>query len=387
MKSNNKLIPVTIATRVFEPEATAAAYRLGHLQRELEQRGHSVTVLTTRSPNATRSTPAVRRWPVLRDQSGSVRGYVQYATFDIPLFFRLVFGPRASSWIIEPPPTTGVVARAASWIRRTPYIYYSADVTSSAVKAIGVNRLVVRVVTAMEQWVLRGATKILAVSEGVSLELQALGTASAKISMVGTGIDTDRFNPNGEVESPGFRYFVYAGTMSEFQGAQVFVDSFRRIASAHPQVKLIMFGGGVDVERLKRRASEVADQVEFPGLVSAEVVARWMRGAVAGLASVRPGQGYDFAVPTKTLASVACGTGVIFAGVGPMRELIKNRDLGWAVDWDADDVAAAMESALAPPKRRLNGDQIAWLVQNYSLKAVAGRGAEVITDVVAQRRK
>ncbi|HEY9497497.1 MAG TPA: glycosyltransferase, partial [Terrimesophilobacter sp.] len=91
-----------IASRVFEPEGSAAAYRLGALARSLERAGYRVTVLTTRSSVDASSTSRVRRWPVLRDKSGAVRGYLQYASFDIPLFFRLLFSPRADVVIAEP---------------------------------------------------------------------------------------------------------------------------------------------------------------------------------------------------------------------------------------------------------------------------------------------
>lgn len=69
-------VRVTIASRIFRPEAGAAAFRLGALADELSERGHEVTVLTTVPPGggADDGDITVRRWPVLRDRSGSVRG-------------------------------------------------------------------------------------------------------------------------------------------------------------------------------------------------------------------------------------------------------------------------------------------------------------------------
>src|SRR5690554_401825 len=105
-----------LATRLYEPESAAAAYRLGNLTRALERRGWRVKVLTTKSKYEARSTRAVRRWPVLRDKSGAVRGYLQYLSFDVPLFFRLLFSRRANVVIVEPPPTTGLVTRIICWL-------------------------------------------------------------------------------------------------------------------------------------------------------------------------------------------------------------------------------------------------------------------------------
>lgn len=367
-----------IASRVYAPEGTAAAYRLEQLTAALESRGYSVTVLTTKAPGGPRSSAQVRRWPVLRDKSGSVRGYLQYASFDIPLFFRLLFAPRASFVVVEPPPTTGLVARVALAIRRIPYFYYSADVTSAAVKTVRAPAPVIQAVTAMERYALNGARGILAVSEGVLHELQTLVAEDSKITVVGTGVDTSIYHPDGPRAPAEAPYFVYAGTMSEFQGSDVFVEAFVRVARQHPTIRLKMFGGGVDIEKLKKIAKPASGRVEFHGFVNSEVVAAHLRGAQAGLASVRPGLGYDFAIPTKALVSVACGTPLIFAGVGPIREITATQSLGWAVDWEVDSVAKAMVEAANASEPTLSEHTVMWLAENYSLQAAAIRACDAI---------
>ena len=368
----------TVATRVYEPEGTAAAFRLGNLVRSLERAGFETTVLTTRAPGAPPSTRRVRRWPVLRDRAGAVRGYIQYASFDLPLFFRILVGPRADVVVAEPPPTTGVVTRVACWLRRTPYIYFSADVTSAAVSGIGVSRFVVSMVTMLERWALQGASGILAISDEIKQEIIQLGADPGRIDVVGTGIDTEKFSINGETTPTDYPYFIYAGTMSEFQGAGVFVDAFKRISQNYPTARLKMFGYGVEVESLRAESKEFAERIEFPGQVSAEEIAGWLRGATASLASVRPGRGYDFAFPTKTLASISCGVPVIYAGPGPLGPLVANNSLGWSTRWDVEEVATAMMSALdradTGPDQRL----ATWIEENYSLRAVADRAVLAI---------
>ena len=67
---------VVVASRVFVPEPTAASFRLNALTTALAARGHEVTVLTTTFGDARSENSAVRirRWPVLRDKTGYVRG-------------------------------------------------------------------------------------------------------------------------------------------------------------------------------------------------------------------------------------------------------------------------------------------------------------------------
>src|SRR5699024_11005696 len=152
---------VTLVSRIFLPEPSAASFRLAALVRALADDGARVDVLTT-SPgpgveqvhgaaggggpgDAGRSStgpagdapcdgmPArVRRAPVLRDATGYVRGYLPYLSFDVPLLWRLLRTRRPDVVLVEPPPTTGAVVRAVCTVRRLPYVYYAADVWSDA---------------------------------------------------------------------------------------------------------------------------------------------------------------------------------------------------------------------------------------------------------------
>ena len=105
---------VLIASRLFAPEVSAGAFRLRALARGFVHRGCRVRVVTTTPPPTAPATTVeergieVSRFPVLRDRGGNVRGYVQYLSFDIPLFFRLLFA-RYDVAVAEAPPTTGLV--------------------------------------------------------------------------------------------------------------------------------------------------------------------------------------------------------------------------------------------------------------------------------------
>lgn len=370
---------VTIVSRLFRPETGAAAYRLGALADELAARGHQVVVLTTVPPKGTRIDDGgldVRRWPVLRDKGGTVRGYVQYLSYDIPLFFRLLL-TGGDVVVVEPPTTTGVVSRVACALRRTPYVHFSADVVSTAAAGIGVNRAVVRVLKVLERWVVSGSSAVIAVSDGVLRDLAALGAPTGRVTVVGVGVDTRRF---AYAERPPTRTLVYGGTMSEVHGAEVFVRAFAKVAPRHPDAVLLMIGQGTDVPVLKALAEELAPgRVEFHPPRPAEDLSARFASASAALASVRPGAGYDFAYATKALAGLSAGAPVIYAGVGPLTAIVRDNDLGWAVQWDADAVSEAMGRALAEhpdPSRRAALSR--WVRENHSLEAVAREAVDVI---------
>src|SRR5699024_12147927 len=108
----------------------------------------------------------------------------------------------------------------------------------------------------------------------------------------------------------------------------------------------------------------------------------WQRAARAAVVSLKPGIGYDFAMPTKMFAALGCGTPVLFAGPGPARELVRTENLGQATDYDVEEVAAAMITALRSPPPAAERDRLAaWTHQHRSLAAVGRRGAEAIAGV------
>ena len=113
---------------------------------------------------------------MLRDAGGNVRGYVQYMSFDLPAFFRLLFA-QADVVVSEPPPTTGVMVALSSAIRRRPFVYYAADIWTEALSATDVPGIVVRVMRAAEGFALRRAAKVIAISDAVAEKVQQFGVA------------------------------------------------------------------------------------------------------------------------------------------------------------------------------------------------------------------
>ena len=386
---------VVIASRLFPPEVSAGAFRLGALARMLAYRGVDVAVLTSTPPShapAIADPPGVdvRRWPVLRDAGGNVRGYVQYMSFDVPLMARLLLR-RFDIAVAESPPTTGLVVTMIAALKRRAVVYYAADVWTDGVISMGAPRVVVSVMRWMERTVLRRARSIISVSDEVTDRLALLGADRARIITVGNGIDTDIFNP-GVRPASDETYLVYTGTMSEWQQPDVFIRAFALIAAEFPDLRLRFFGQGSVEHELKSLAHRlVPDRVVFGGVVSPTKSASWIRGAVASLVSIVPGIGYDFAKPTKTYAAAATGTPVLFAGPEAGAELVRQGRLGRAADFDPDAVAAAMRELLAEAADgttdRERARRAEWAQRNVSLRAVAGRVAQAVMQGAPTRTR
>jgi glycosyltransferase involved in cell wall biosynthesis len=368
--------PVRLATRLFSPEVGAAAFRLRVLADSFAELGYPVDVVTTAPPGSYPRDDGklrVSRWPALRDESGNIRGYLQYLSFDIPLLGRLLLRRPPALLVAEPPPTTGVVVRLVSALQRVPFVYYAGDVWSDGAASMGAPRPVVATLRHVESWVMRAASTVLCVSDGVAERVLDLGVDHERVVVVGNGVDTDTFTPSGAVEPVDGPCFVYTGTMSEWQGADVLVHALALCRATVPEARLVFFGQGSDLAHLRRLADEVAPgAVEFRGVVPPHEAARWLRSATAAVVSIKPGQGYDFAKPTKVYAATACGTPVIFAGAGAGHHLVGSQGLGWSPGYDAAALAQAMSAAarLSPLERAERSVRLRrWTEDHASLQA------------------
>lgn len=390
---------VTLATRTFTPEPTAAALRLGALARALAVGGDRVRVLTSRlAPSVARDARQsagsdadpgegaglveVRRAPVLRDRTGAVRGYVSYMSFDLPLLVRLLTGPRPDVVVSEPPPTTGAAVRIACAARRVPYVYYCADIVSDAAALAGVPSIVVRTVAGLESFALRGARRVIAVSDGVARRARDLGARD--VAVVPNGVRVPDAVVTGTPE--GFPtcdgpVFVYAGTVAQWLAPEVFVDAFERVRARLGDARLVFVGQGSGWEALAECSRGVAGVDMIPA-VSAEEADRWMARATATLASLRPG-GYDYAYPTKILASLAQGTPVIYAGPGQAARDIAEGELGVACNLDADEVAEAMVGLASGTAAWVGAEGArAWVSMHRSVEASSRAAAAVVRSAL-----
>lgn len=373
---------VVIATRIFAPEPSAASLRLGALSAEMRARGTAVRVLTTRPPRGVSAVADpgidVSRWPVLRDASGYVRGYLPYLSFDVPLLLRILFGRRGDVYVCEPPPTTGFFTRLACAVVRRPYVYYAADIWSDAAHATGASAIVLRVVRWMESWALRGARDVLVVTDGVADRVRALAPQT-RAHVVGHGVDLDLFSPHGDrPRDPAD--IVYVGSASEWHGAELAVRAVIDVLRRRPETTAAFVGQGSSWQAMRNTVAEagLSERIRFFATVPPEAAASWLRGSRVSLATLVPGQGYDFAVPTKIYASVATGTPVVYAGPDPVRTLVEANGLGRGVPYDAQAFASAIDEMLTADRADHEDRLSSWAREHVSADAVARRSTDAI---------
>lgn len=384
---------VTIVSRIYRPEPAAASIYLGAVADELLAQGDEVDVITAAPPKGLPEESRgeqVRTFPVLRDRNGYVRGYIPYLTFDIPLVLRLLFARRPDVVLMEPPPTTGVVVRFVCTLRRIPYVYDAADIWSDAAQLEPAPRFVITVLRAMERFSLRGAARIVTISEGVVSRLRTLGVRTP-ITVTGFGADTREFPPT---ISPPQPLFVYAGSYSPPHGAEILIDAFARFLPNHPDYVLRFIGNGSERPTVAARASAlgVVDKVEYLDPMPPIDLLPHLSGATATLATIKPSTVYEYSYASKVFSSLAVGCPVLFAGPGPTNALIEHANhhvrAGIACDYDVDAIAAAMtDLAEARSTRDQRAELAAWTAEEHSMSSVARRVVGVLRMIASPRRR
>lgn len=205
--------------------------------------------------------------------------------------------------------------------------------------------------------------------------------------MVGHGVDLTLFSATGpNVEKAAD--VVYVGSASEWHGAEIAVTALARVMREQPELTAAFVGQGSSWDRLidMVRQEGLEHRIQFHSTVSPERAAAWVRGAKLSLATLVPGKGYDFAVPTKLYASIAVGTPVAYAGPDPVRSLIEENTLGVGTEYDAPAYAAGIRTALADARQAPQKHLISWAEKNLSAASVADRAAEAIADVLRPTR-
>lgn len=387
---------VRVVSRIFPPEAGAASLRLGAVVDELARQRVATEVVTTTVPlshgDSGTGRATIRRLPVLRDAKGYVRGYAAYVSFDVQALFAQIFSSsRPAVSLIEPPPTTLVAARLASWVNGVPYVVYLPDVWSRAARACS-PRWVATALELMETWALKGAEATIAINEEVALFANKHG--ARRVHVVPNGIDTDLFTPCGPRLTSSQRhrvglseapYVLYMGTANSWHGADVFIRALARVRD-HIADHLVYLGRGDQWAQLRGLAREygLSDRVHFVDAVPAEEAACYMRGASAAAVSLKPGSGYEFAYPTKLFAATSAGVPALYAGVGDAYTDVRDERLGVAA---AHDPRAVAEAWCRLGDGVWEGERLrAWTQRHRSASACAASVCEILREVAAEAR-
>lgn len=318
---------IAMVSILTNPVATDASYceslrvHIAELARELGGQGHRVTVYTRRdglgSGDRIRLAPRVNVEFVSAGNPASMSeddSLPHIKDFADKLAKRLVAKRpdvvHAHHWL------SGLAALSATDGLDIPVIQSFHELASLQARTEG-NASPARL--RMERAIGRAVDKLIATTETESSELTRFGVARRRIASVPSGVDGERFKPQGRTLLPlGERpRIVMLSRRSAGHGVRTVIQALARI----PDAELVIAGGpSADeldgdpaVHRLRIAAKEagVADRVTFLGRIDPADVPSLLRSA--DLTVSLPSHESFGRVPVE---SMACGTPVVVTAVG-----------------------------------------------------------------------
>jgi glycosyltransferase involved in cell wall biosynthesis len=268
---------------------------------------------------------------------GRVLNYVSFAVSAAVLGPFLARKPDVI-YVYHPPATIGLPAIVLSLALRAPFVYDVQDLWPDTLVSTGMvsSPLVLSAIGAWCRIVYKRAGRIVVLGEGFRRALVDRRVPESRIEVIYNWCDESQAvsdEPTDEVRSElGFngRFTVlFAGTMGRAQALDSVMDAARIVAAEAPEVLFAFIGGGIDVERLRGRASSLGlRNVLFLPRRPPSEIGPVLKSADVLLVHLRDDRLFDITIPSKTQAYMAVGRPVLMAVRGNAAELVERAEAG-----------------------------------------------------------
>ena len=340
-------MPLGLLSQSFGPEPISKPHELAV---GLTERGHQVTAITA-FPNypTGRFYPdtRVRLWsqeildgvrvvrlPLFPDHSRSVLGrclnYGSFALSAMTLGVALS-GPMDVLYVEHPPMTTSLAAWILSAARQAPFLFRVNDLWPEQVAATGMvrSRRALAWIGHLERLAYRQAAAISVVSPGVGRNLIDKGVPAGKVHVIPHWADESIYAPQAPDEQLALDYglsdrfnVMFAGHLGLPQALDVVLGAARLLEDL-PAVQFVIIGDGVDAARLRQEAqARGLKNVLFIGHQPARTMPKLFAHADVLLVHLRSHPLFRIAIPSKTIAYMACGRPILMAVEGDAAELV-----------------------------------------------------------------
>ena len=329
---------VLVATGIYPPETGGPATYSRILETELPQRGIEVIVLPFRR---------VRRFP-------KIIRHIAY-------FFLVVReGRHADIIYAQDPLSVGLPSALAAfflqkkfllkvvgdyaWEQATQRFGFSDSLESFQYAELS---LLPRTLRFLERWVANRALKVVVPSKYLGKILAAWGVPKNKTSIIYNGIEDFQETGNKMVLRGLLKFHgklvVSVGRLVPWKGFATLIQMFPRFKELFPGSKLLIIGGGPDLNSLETTAAlaGVADDVIFTGPLERDILIRYLRASDVFVLNTAY-EGFSHLI----LEAMMIGVPIVTTNVGGNVEAIEHGKNGYLVKVNDTEKIIAHTSAL-----------------------------------------
>jgi len=265
---------------------------------------------------------------------------------------------------------SGVLAKRRGYVKRT--VYYVIDYTPKRFA----NPLMNAIYHWIDRYCVRHVDYVWNLSERMAEVRRAQGLDEARNMIVPVGVKLDATREVERSKVDRFRLVVMSH-LTVSKGVQLAVEAMPEIAQAEPRARLEIIGTGPYEGELKSLAAPLVEKglVSFSGAKSHEELFDYLPSC--GIALATYVQDKDsisyYADPTKPKEYLACGLPVVITRLPWTAELIHERQMGLAIDYQRHELVAAC-------LRLLGDDEFFWGCRQRAREYAAGLDWQVIYD-------
>jgi glycosyltransferase involved in cell wall biosynthesis len=249
------------------------------------------------------------------------------------------------------PLTIGVPALVAKFIHRIPLVFEVRDLWPDVPIAMGFirNPLLVNLLRWFEMLIYRQSAKIVALSDGMKVEILNKGVDPGKVVVVQNACDIEDFETQEVHDDVVARYrpsvdtkiCIYAGTFGYVNDLSYLVELASELKRRGDPVRILLIGDGVEKQKIvdNIRREHLEDWVFMQGPVSKGELISYIQSADACVSTVKNISALFNNSANKFFDALAAGRPIIINHKGWQAEVIEKNDLGIVLDWDIEKSA------------------------------------------------
>ena len=214
----------------------------------------------------------------------------------------------------------------------------------------------------LESWVLKRADAITTICEGLGGDILARGIPPERVTVIPNGVNLEEFPVIDQGDAAlktklglDDRFVLgFVGSFYSYEGLDILIEALPRILEVHPQVQVLLVGGGTQELALKKQiaALGLGDNVTLVGRVPHSEVARYYSVIDLLVYPRKSMRLTETVTPLKPLEAMAQQRLFIASDVGGHRELVRDGETGFLFKPDDPaELSGALDRVLAAESR------------------------------------
>lgn len=407
---------IALLYHYFHPEIGAPSARLHSLARNFRSLGHEVVVVTGFPNHPTGVIPPVyrgrltakedidgvvvlRNWIFATPNEGVVKKTLGHLSFMLTSV--CLGGPRMGSVdviVVSSPTFFSVIsAWALSKLKGVPFVFEVRDLWPAVFVDLGIikNRLVIRMLEALEMFLYRRSAAVVTVTESFRKDILSRGIPSSKVVTITNGVDLKDFSPGRPDHAletllgVGGRFVIlYLGA----HGISHALEAILRSAQALQEQRDLLFvfvGEGAEKRKLVDCAKKWGlENVRFLDGQPRDRALDFYRLADIALVPLRDVPLFDGFIPSKMFEIMACAKPIVASLRGEAADILTSSKAAVVVSpEDSRAIAGAiLELKNDRPRMEKMGEAgRSFVKKHYQRRMLAERYSKLLESIVARK--